>query len=399
MITKIAENIYCVGAVDWNVRNFHGYTYTTARGTTYNAYLIIDEKIALVDTVLPSFTEMLLNNIREIIDPSKIDYLIANHAEVDHAGAIPAVLEIAKNAKLVCSPRGKSSIGRLYGEHFNFMTVKTGDELKLGKKTLAFVEAPMLHWPDSMFTYVKEDKLLLSNDAFGQHIASSERFDDEYDPCITMDEAAKYYANILLPLSDFVIKKLEEVTKMGIEIKMIAPSHGIIWRKEPGKIINAYAKWASGEALPGILPEVLIVYESMWGNTEKSARAILDGLTMGGVRANLYGLPQNDRTEVIKDLMSAKGLIVGSSTHNEDILLNLAAFLDDVKGLKPIKKIASSFGTYGWSPVQAKNSLNAKLKTTGMEIVESDLFFKWSPDAAELQKCVEFGKSFAAKIK
>jgi flavorubredoxin len=395
MIAKVAENVYWVGAVDWNVRNFHGYTYTTARGTTYNAYLIMDEKIALVDTVLPSFTETLLDHIKQLVDPAKIDYLIANHAEVDHSGAIPAVLALAKNAKLVCSPRGKTSLSRFYGERFDYVTVKTGEELKLGKKTLSFIEAPMLHWPDSMFTYVKEDKLLLPNDAFGQHIASSERFDDEIDEFILMDEAAKYYANILLPLSSYVTKKLEEVTRIGIEIKTIAPSHGIIWREDPAKIIKAYAAWASGASSP----EVLVVYETMWGNTEKTARAVLDGLIKGGVKAQLYALPNNDRTEVIKDLLGARGIIVGSSTHNEGILLNIAAFLEDVKGLKPIKKIASSFGTYGWSPIQAKNILAEKLKATGMEVVESELFFKWTPDENELSKAFEFGRIFAAKVK
>jgi len=235
---KIAEGIFWVGAVDWNVRNFHGYTYTTHRGTTYNAYLILDEKNALIDTVYGPFAEEMMGRIREFIDPSRIDYIVANHVETDHSGAIGYALRLASQAKVFCTQKAKEGLQKHYFGNWDFQVVKTGDELKLGRRTLQFLEAPMLHWPDSMFTYVKEEALLLPNDAFGQHLATSERFIDEVDEAIVMEEATKYFANILTPFSSLIIKKIEEVQRLGFPIKTIGPSHGLIWRKEPEKIIQ-----------------------------------------------------------------------------------------------------------------------------------------------------------------
>jgi len=391
---KIIPDLYWVGAIDWNVRNFHGHTYTTKRGSTYNAYLIIDDKITLVDTVYGPFYEEMLDRIEKIVDPKKIDYLVVNHVETDHSGAVPIMKEIAKDAKIICSAKGKEGLLKHYFGDWDYQVVKTGDRLTLGKKTLQFIEAPMLHWPDSMFSYLVEDQILLPNDAFGQHYATSERFDDEVDEAVLMDEAAKYYANILWPLSSLVVKKIEEVQKLGIPIKMIAPSHGIIWRKDPAKIINAYLHWAKNETKG----KVVVVYETMWGATEKMARKIVDGITDEGMNVELFDINQADRTEVITEMLDAKGYIIGSSTHNNGMLTTIAGFLEFLKGLKPKNRVTGAFGSYGWAG-GAVNSIEKILKETGTEIIQPSLSVKYVPDEDELKRCYEYGKNFANSIK
>ncbi|HEX9920975.1 MAG TPA: flavodoxin domain-containing protein [Candidatus Methylomirabilis sp.] len=391
---RLAEGIFWVGAVDWNARNFHGYTYTTHRGTTYNAYLILDEKNTLIDTVYGPFAGEMLGRIRQVIDPSRIDYLIANHVETDHSGSIPQVLQLAPQAKVFCTQKGKEGLQKHYFGDWDFQVVKTGDELKLGRRTLQFLEAPMLHWPDSMFTYVKEEALLLPNDAFGQHLATTERFTDEVDEGIVMEEATKYFANILTPFSPLIIKKIEEVGKLGIPIKTIGPSHGLIWRKDPEKIIQAYLRWSRGEAAN----RVVIAYDTMWGSTEKMANAMLEGIKAAGVEGRLYKLSVSDRSDVIAQVLEAKGLLVGSSTINRDLLPTVAPFIEDLKGLKPQAKIGAAFGSFGWSGEAAK-TLEEKLKQAGVQIVQPALTLKWVPSSEELQACFEFGRKFGEAVK
>jgi anaerobic nitric oxide reductase flavorubredoxin len=388
------ENVYWVGAVDWNLRHFHGFTYSTHRGTTYNAYLIIDNKVALVDTVHNPFKEEMLNRIREVIDPSKIDYVIANHVETDHSGSIAEILKHAHNAKVVGTAKCKEGLQKHYFGNWNFKVVKTGDKISLGNKTLSFVEAPMLHWPDTMFTYVEEDSLLLSNDAFGQHLASSKRFDDEVDQNILMWEAAKYYANILWPFSLLVIRKIEQIQKMGMTVSMIAPSHGIIWRGDPMKIVKAYLSWAKGEAEK----KVLIIYDTMWHSTEKMAKAMLEGISNEGIPATMVKLPISDLGDIIGELLTSKGLLVGSSTINGGILPTLAPFLDEMRGLRPRNKVAAAFGSYGWGGGATK-IIEETLKKAGMELAAPAITVKWVPTKDELQKCYQYGKEFAKKIK
>ena len=391
--TVVVDGVYWVGAVDWNVRHFHGYTYTTPLGTSYNAYLIKDDKIALVDTVHAGFTGEMMNRIGSLVDPSKIDYVVANHVEPDHSGSIAHIMSIAKNAKLVCNERCRQGLEEYYTGGWDYQLVKTGDTISLGSKTLAFLEAPMLHWPDSMFTYIPEDELLLPNDGFGQHIATSERFVDDYEEAIVMQEAAKYYANILMPMSALVIKKLQEVQKLGLSIKMIAPSHGLIWR-EPEKIINAYLRWASGEADQA----VLVVYDTMWTSTEKMALSIVEGISSEGVQAQLYRIATSDSSDAIRDCMLMKGIVVGSSTINRTMLPTLAPFLEDLKGLKPRKKIGAAFGSYGWSGGGAE-TVEKALSDAGVEIVGEPLTVKYMPTEEDLQRCFEFGREFARTIK
>ncbi len=390
---KVLENIFWVGAVDWNIRHFHGFAYSTHRGTTYNAYLIVDEKTVLIDTVHSLFAEEMIERIREITDPSKIDYLVANHVEKDHSGAISEILKLAPQAKVVGTARCKEGLQKHYFGNWNFQVVKTGDEISLGERSLKFIEAPMLHWPDSMFTYIEKDALLLPNDGFGQHLATSKRFDDEVNERVLMDEAAKYYANILWPFSRLVIRKIEEVQKQGLKINMIAPSHGIIWRSNPTKIIEAYLSWAKGEARR----KILVVYDTMWGSTEKMAKAIIEGIRSEGVETLLFRIPLTDRGDIIKELLEAKGILIGSSTINNGVLPEVAPFLEEMQGLRPINKIAATFGSYGWGGGAVK-TIEEKLEKAGMEIVAPALTVKWVPDKNEIQKCFDFGKEFAKKV-
>ncbi len=390
---KILPDIYWVGAIDWNVKNFHGHTYKTSRGTTYNAYLIVGEKTALVDTVYGPFAHEMIERIKEIIPLEKIDYVIANHVETDHSGALPELMKLIPKAKVLGTAKCKDGLFKHYYGDWDFQVVKTGDKLNLGKRTLTFLEAPMLHWPDSMFTYCPEEELLLPNDAFGQHYATSARFDDGVDVGELMDEAAKYYANILWPLSSLVIKKIEEVKKLNIPIKIIAPSHGIIWRKDPGKILNAYVSWASNETKK----KAVIVYETMWGATEKMARKMAEGLIEEGIETKVFDINQSDRTEVVKEMLSAKGFLIGSSTHDSDMLPSIAGFLSFFKGLRAKNRIASVFGSYGWSGGAVKN-IEGIIKEAGIDVLPS-ISIRYVPDEKELMDCYEFGKKFAENIK
>ncbi len=399
---EIAEGVYWVGAIDWNARSLHGDNYVTHHGTTYNAYLIIDEKITLVDSVLAPFSEEMLSRIKEIIDPSRIDYVVCNHMEPDHSGALPAIMKITPQAKVFCTLRAKEGLLKHYfgsqslsaAKDWNFSTVKTGDEISIGKKTLRFIEAVLLHWPDTMFTYVKEDELLLPTDAFGQHYASSQRFADEVEEDIVMEEAAKYYANIIMPFASLVVKKIEEIQKLGIQIKTIAPSHGLIWRKNPEKIVDTYLSWAKGEAKK----RVLVVYESIWGSTEKMAMAIVQGIQDEGVDARLYKFTASDQSDIIKEVLEAKAILIGSPTVNNGILPNVASLLEEFKGLKPKNKIACAFGSYGWGGGAVK-TIEEKFKQAGMKIFEPGLTTQWVPDADGLKKYLELGKRIAAEVK
>jgi flavorubredoxin len=393
---ELTDGIYWVGVVDWNLRDFHGYT--TPRGGTYNAYLIVDEKIALVDTVKHGFAGEMIGRIKEIIDPSKIDYIVSNHVEMDHSGSLPEIMKIATNAQVIATEKGKEGLFRHYRANWDFRTVKTGDELKLGKKTLFFITAPMLHWPDSMFTYLKEDKILLSNDGFGQHLASSFRFEKDvcslprYECDTVMDEAAKYYANILMPFAGIILKKIEELRKPGIEMKMIAPSHGMIWTN-PGKIIDAYLRWANGVSKQ----KVLVIYDTMWNSTEIMANEILRGVADSEVEVMLLHLRRNEWSEIVKEVLEARAIIIGSPTLNNGMFPTVGGFLTYLLGLRPKNKLWATFGSYGWAGGAVKG-VNEKLKSAGYESVES-LEVNFRPDEQDLAKCYALGQKIASMVK
>ena len=388
----LAEDINWVGVVDWNIRDFHGYT--TRRGSTYNAYLIKDEKTALVDTVKQAFSSEFMQKVCELVDPEKIDYIIINHVEMDHSSSLPIVAKYAKNATIIASQKGKDAIIEHYGPDFNIQTVKSGDELKLGKRTLKFLEAPMLHWPDSMFTYIVEDKILMPNDAFGQHLATPQRFDDEVDEHVLMEEAKTYYANILMLLGGMITRKIQEVVQLGIPIDMIAPSHGIIWRSNPSKIINAYLEWSSGKSQN----KVAIVFDTMWGSTDKMARSIAEGVTSQGVDVKMLKLRSSDTTEAMTEILDAKAVVVGSPTLNNQMFPTIGQFLTYVTGLRPKDKLWAFFGSYGWGGGAVRN-MTETVKKVGFQTYEPGIEIKYVPDQDDLKKCFEFGQQVAAKIK
>ena len=389
----LKDDIYWVGVVDWNIRDFHGYV--TNRGSAYNAYMIQDEKTALIDTVKHTFSDELIRKIKEVTPFEKIDYIIVNHVEMDHSSSLPTIAKLAVNAKILSSVRGKEELIEHYGKDFERVeTVKSGDTIKLGKKTLTFLEAPMLHWPDSMFTYLVEDKILMPNDAFGQHLATSERFDDEVDQHVLMEEAIMYYSNILMPLAPLITRKIQEVVAMKLPIDMIAPSHGIIWRKDPMKIINAYLEWSQGTTKN----KVVIVFDTMWNSTDKMARSISDGIASQGVDVKILKLRSYAISEAMTELQNAKAVLVGSPTLNNGMFPTLSSFLTYAAGLKPKGKLWGFFGSYGWGGGAVKGMMKMA-KEAGFDVLEQGVEVKFVPDEEDLKKCFEFGLQIAQKIK
>jgi flavorubredoxin len=389
---QLAEGIYWVGAVDWNLKEFHAFA--TKHGTTYNAYLIVDEKSALIDTVKTPFANEQIEKIREIANPEEIDFIVVNHIEMDHSSALPYVSEHLKNATIKATERGKDGLIKHYGETLPVQTVKTGDELKLGKRTLKFVEAPMLHWPDSMFTYVVEDAILMPNDAFGQHLATSQRFDDEVDECVLQEEAATYYANILMPFGSIITRKLQELNQLHVSPKMIAPSHGVIWRSNPERIVKAYMNWSVGTQKK----KAVIVYGTMWGSTDKMARTIAEGMASQGVEVKFFNLSGSSLTEIATEILEAKATIVGSSTLDNQMLPSVSAFLSYLTGLKPKGKLWAFFGSYGWGGGAARQMVETA-KKAGFDVYEPALEIRYVPTKDELEKCFNFGREIADKIK
>jgi len=359
---KIRENVYWVGAIDWSVRNFHGYL--TQRGTTYNAYLIIDEKITLVDTVKPGLEAEMIERISSVIDPSKIDYVISNHVEMDHSGGLPKIMDIAKNATIVTCPKGDKGLKSHYNKDWDFKIVNTGDILKLGKLSLKFILTPMVHWPDNMFSYLIEEKILFSNDAFGQHLATSARFDDEYSEDIIMLEARKYYANIVLPYPKPVEKALSYAGTIDIEI--IAPSHGIIWRKNVSKIVDAYKSWVSNKSEK----KAIIVYDTMWKSTEKMAVALQSVFEDNGYVAPLFNLQVNHMSDIMTEVLTAEFICIGSPTLNKNIMPSVAGFLTYFHGLAPHGRKIIAFGSYGWGEKSISKILNI-LDDSSLEIFDT----------------------------
>ncbi|MEI6219339.1 MAG: flavodoxin domain-containing protein [bacterium] len=394
MTTELKKGVYWVGVVDWDVRMFHGEELSTHRGTTYNSYLIVDEKIALVDAVWGPFQDKLIENISEIIDPSKIDIVVANHAETDHSGALPAVMRYCPNATVVVSKRGEESVEGHYHKPWKFKQVKTGDRISLGKNELVFIEATMLHWPDTMFTYLTGHNILMSNDAFGQHYATSSRFNDEVNNDELLQEALKYYANILTPYSSKVLKKIEELMALNLPVDIIAPSHGVIWRKDPLQIARKYTEWASQ------VPEksAVIIYETMWNGTRAMAEAIADGLTAGGVPSKLLRSAVSDRNDILVEVFKSKAVILGSPTLNRGLLPTIMPVLEDLRGLEFKNKIGAAFGCYGWGGESVK-ILEEHLSRCGIPLAAEGVRAKWQPRAADLEKCRALGRTIAQAVK
>ena len=372
---EMKKGIYWVGAVDWSMRSFHGYS--TRRGSSYNAYLILDEKITLIDTVKAPFVAELVERISSVVDPAKIDYIISNHVEPDHSGSLPIMAKCCPNAKIVTSaPNGLKGLTGRYGE-LNYQAVKTGETLSLGARTLSFVATPMLHWPDSMVTYCPEEKILFSNDAFGQHLAANRRFDDENDLHIIMEEAKKYYANILMLYGKQAQTALAALGSLPIGI--ILTGHGVSWRAHIPEILDAYKKWSAGE----LEEKAVVVFDSMWGSTERLAKAITDAFTAKGVPVAYFDLRADHISDVITEVLTAKYLAVGSPTINNQMMPPVAAFLCYLKGFVPKGRKAFAFGSFGWGG-QSVGLVEDELKAAGCEICLEKIRVKDVPTMDDL---------------
>lgn len=394
---EIKPDIFWVGAIDWAVRDFHGYV--TPRGTTYNNYLILDEQITLLDTVKYDFAKITINNISSLIEPSKINNVIINHIEPDHASSIDRIMAITPNATIYITEKGKKGLDRHFDtSKWKFKIVKTGDTLNIGKYNLLFIETPMLHWPDSMMTYVKEAKLLISQDAFGQHIATAARFDDEFVECASHaeleDAVIDYYANILMPFGHLIKTKIAEIQKLGIEIDMIAPDHGVIWRRETGRVIQMYLDMANGKADS----RVVIIYDTMWHSTERMALPIMEGIKDEGVDCKIIKLRASPMSAAIKEFWKSRGCLIGTPTLNNIMFPSVAEFLTHLRGLRPKNRIAAAFGSYGWGGGAVKEAYE-EFKKMGLEIVEPGIQTLYRPSTEDDKQCYEFGKGFANRVK
>ena len=388
---KISHHVYWVGAIDWELRNFHGYS--TNRGSTYNAYLIEADDYILVDTVKAPFWHELISRIKSVVEPKKIRYIISNHSEMDHSGCMPAAIDAIKPEKVFASSMGAKALSRHFNLDFPVTVVSDGETIELAGLSITFLETRMLHWPDSMMTYLSDDRLLFSQDGFGMHLASSERFADEIPESVLLEEGSKYFANILLPYAPLILKLIERVSSLGIEIDVIAPDHGPIWRKDIGKIISLYKGWSSQK--PAL--KAVIVYDTMWGSTAKMAHSIAEGILSKGVSVIVHCLTASHRSDVVTDLLDSGALIVGSPTINNGIFPTVSDFLTYVKGLRPKNKIGAAFGSYGWSGEGTKQIAKI-LDEMKVELLSDPLSVNYVPHDEDLLECRSLGEKIAERL-
>jgi flavorubredoxin len=395
MAKKITDKVTWVGKIDWELKEFHGNEYSTNKGSSYNSYLIRDKKTVLIDTVWQPYDKEFVSRLKQEIDLKEIDYIIANHGEIDHSGALPELLREIPNTPVYCTAKGAQILKAHYHEDWNFVTVKTGDTLDIGENKLIFVEAPMLHWPDSMFTYMTGENILFSNDAFGQHFATESLYNDLVDNSELYAEAIKYYANILTPFSALVIKKIHEVLGFNLPVDLICPSHGIIWKENPTQIVEQYLKWADNYQEN----QITIIYDTMWNATRKMAEAIAEGILEAdkSVTVKLFNSSKEDKNDIITEVFRSKAVLLGSPTVNNGYLHSLGGLIEMMKGLKFKKKSAAAFGSYGWSGEVVKQ-LTEEIEKCGFKVVDEGHRSLWVPDEAELSVCKEYGKEFISKL-
>lgn len=392
---KINDSVTWVGKVDWELKKFHGEELSTFRGSSFNSYLVRDEKIALIDTVWSPFDKEFIAKLSGEIDLNQIDYVIANHAEMDHSGSLPALMEIIPDKPIYCTQNGVRSLKGHYHKDWNFIPVKTGDKISLGKKELVFIEAKMLHWPDNMFCYLTKDNILFSNDVFGQHFANEMMFNDLVNEHELYEEAIKYYANIIAPFGNFVEQKINEVLALKLPLDMICPSHGIIWRENPLQIVNKYMQWAKGYQEN----QVTIIYDTMYNGTRQMAETIADGIKSKNKEINieLYNSARRDINTIITEVFKSKAVLIGSPTVNKGILISTASLLEFIKGLSFKNKKAAAFGSYGWSGESVK-LITEELSKAGMEIINEGIKVQWHPGSEDLAKIYQYGQDLALKI-
>jgi len=387
--SKITGRVYWVGAIDWALRDFHGYA--TERGTTYNAYLVLAGKITLVDTVRAQFREEMMSRIASVIDPRRIDYIISNHSEMDHSGCLPQIIDHVKPEKVFATENGLKALKAHFHRDLDITVVHDGQTVLLGSVPAAFIETRMLHWPDSMFTYLPEDRLLFSQDGFGMHLASTQRFDDEIDDGILEYEAAKYYANILLPFSAAAKIALEKASKLDVAV--IAPDHGPVWRTNLKRIVDFYARWTAHKPAN----KALIIYDTMWGSTEAMAKAIEDGLISESVQVRSMRLRENHRSNVATEYLDAGAIIVGSPTLNGGMFPTVAENLSYLKGLRRKNLIGAVFGSYGWTG-DAVGQIKEILTAMRVELVAEPINALYVPDEQALMDCRNLGTLVARKL-
>ncbi|MDI9509769.1 MAG: anaerobic nitric oxide reductase flavorubredoxin [Clostridiales bacterium] len=392
---KITDKVTWVGKVDWELKNFHGHEYSTNKGSSYNSYLIRDEKTVLIDTVWLPYDKEFVANLKREIDLKEIDYIIANHSEVDHSGALVELMAEIPDTPIYCTANGVKILKGHYHQDWNFVTVKTGDTLNIGSSTLTFVEAPMLHWPDSMMTYMSGENILFSNDAFGQHYATESLYNDNVDNCELYAEALKYYANILTPFSRLVTKKIEEVLSFNLPVNLICTSHGVIWKHEPTQIIEKYLKWANDYQED----QITIIYDTMWNSTRIMGEAIAKGIMQADSKltVKLFNAAKEDKNDLITEIFKSKAILVGSPTINNGFLHSIAGLLEMAKGMKFKNKKAAAFGSYGWSGEVVKQ-LTERLKDAGFEVVNDGIRSLWVPDMDEMDSLTNYGKAFVESI-
>ncbi|HEX3030449.1 MAG TPA: flavodoxin domain-containing protein [Clostridia bacterium] len=391
---EIKKNVFWTGIRDWELRAFHGHELSTHRGSTYNSYLIKDKKTVLVDTVWYPYKEEFAERLENEVGLKNIDMIVINHMEPDHGGSLGHIMSVIHDTPIYCTKNGAEIIKKHFHKDWNFNIVKTGDTINIGEYDLVFVEMQMIHWPDSMLTYVKGAELVLSNDAFGQHFAPQSFFNDEVDNCELYQEAIKYYANILTPFSPLIKKKIEQIKSLNLPISMIAPSHGVIWRDNPLQIIEKYYEW-SQDYNEG---NVVITYDTMYESTRHMADAIGRGLSNKGVKYKIYHSELTDRSDLLTEIFKAKGIIIGTCTVNNTVLRSVASLLDDIKGHKFRSKVGAAFGSYGWSGEGAK-IITKSFEESGIKVVNEPLQFKYRPNDEELKACVEFGEKFAESLR
>ena len=390
MSRKISDKIMWVGKKDWELKKFHGDEFTTINGSSYNSFLIRDEKTILIDTAWLPYDKEFVSNLEDEIDLDKIDAIVQLHGEVDHSGALVELMrKLPKETPIYCTQNAVKSLKGQYHEEWNFKTVKTGDKLNLGKSTLTFIETPMLHWPDTMFAYLDDEKVLFTSDGFGQHLASEYMYADEVEKELVYSEALKYYANILAPFSMMVTKKIKEILNMNLEINMICPSHGLIWRKNPKEIIEKYLKWADNYQEN----QITIIYDTMWNDTRKMAEAIARGIKKKDslVEIKILNTAKNDKTDVLTEVFKSKMVIVGSPTVNNGYLYSIAGILEMIKGMKLKNKKAVAFGSYGWSG-EAVKLITEELKKAGFDIINEGIKVMWTPDKENEIKLEKYGE-------
>jgi anaerobic nitric oxide reductase flavorubredoxin len=395
MKVKVKNNVSWVGKVDWELQKFHGDEYSTHRGSSYNSYLIQEQKTVLIDTVWQPFAAEYVDNLAREIDLKKIDFIVANHAEIDHSGSLPELLRRIPDTPIYCTANGVKSLKGHYHQDWNFKPVKTGDRLSLGSKELVFVEAPMLHWPDSMFCYLSGDSILFSNDAFGQHYATEFLFNDLVDQSELYEEALKYYANILTPFSPLVDRKIKEFLALKLPLDVICTSHGVIWRDKPAQIVEKYLAWTNQYREN----QITIVYDTMWNGTRVMAENIAQGIGAADpkVTVKLYNAAQRDKNDIVAEIFKSKAVVLGSPTVNKGILTSLAALLEEVRGLGFKGKKAAVFGAYGWSG-ESVAVLKESLARCGFQVVDDGLKVLWNPDPESRRQCLEYGRRLAAQL-